>query len=367
MPHLTRRTALSLIGGTLLGAPFVRKARAEGTINVYNWSDYIGETTVEDFQSKTGISVTYDTYSSTEEMEAKLLAGQTGYDLVLQSGQTLPKMVKAGVYGQFDKSLLPLWGNLNPEILKITEGWDHESQHSVPYLWGSGGIGFNVDMVKERLPNADMRSLDILFKPENAEKLADCGISLLDSPTDVFFMVLKYLGKDPNAATEADYRAAAKVLKPIRKYIRTFDNTNLLNAVPNRELCVFNTWSGDYATAQARSKEAGIDVNLAYFVPDTGSLAWVDCWAMPTDASNKAGAHAFVNYLLEPEVAAQCTNFTHFANANKMALPLIDQAISSNPAIYPDSATMARLSTLREVTEEQERLMTRIWTDVKSG
>jgi putrescine transport system substrate-binding protein len=179
--------------------------------------------------------------------------------------------------------------------------------------------------------------------------------------------VLKYLGKDPNAAHEADYRAAAEVLKPIRKYIRTFDNTNLLNAVPNKELCVFNTWSGDYATAEARAKEAGIGLHLAYFVPDTGSLAWVDCWSLPADASNKAGAHAFLNYLLEPEVAAQCTNLTHFANANKMALPLVDHAISSNPAIYPDSATMTRLTTLRKVTEEQERLMTRIWTDVKSG
>jgi putrescine transport system substrate-binding protein len=234
-------------------------------------------------------------------------------------------------------------------------------------MWGSVGMTFNVDMVKQRLPNADMQSLDILFKPENAEKLADCGISVLDSPTDILFMVLRYIGKDPNTATEADYKAAAEAFKPIRKYIKTFDNSNYLNAIPNKELCVINNWSGDYATAEARAKEAGVDINLAYYVPKTGAPAWCDCMCIPADAANKDNAYKFLNYLLEPEVIAKCTNLTNYANANLKALPFVDKAIASNPAVYPDRETMSRLYTPHSPTEEQERAYTRIWTDVKSG
>jgi putrescine transport system substrate-binding protein len=367
MTNITRRTALALIGGTVLAAPFVKRARAEGTLNVYNWADYIGETTIDDFQNATGISVTYDNYASAEEMQAKMLAGSTGYDVVVQSGLGLPNMLKAKVYDKLDRSKLSNWGNLDPAILKIAAGWDPNNEYGVPYMWGSVGMTFNLDMVKERLPNADLQSLDILFKPENAAKLADCGISVLDSPTDILFMVLKYIGKDPNTATEADYKAAGEVFKPIRKYIKTFDNSNYLNAIPNKELCVINDWSGDYATAQARAAEAGVKINLAYYVPKTGAPAWVDLWAIPADSANKENAHKFINYLLEPEVIAKCTNLTNYANANQKALPFVDKKIASNPAVYPDKETMGRLYTPAATTEEQERAYTRVWTDVKSG
>jgi putrescine transport system substrate-binding protein len=367
MTAITRRTALTLIGGTVLAAPFVRRARAEGTLNVYNWSDYIGETTLDDFQKATGISVTYDNYASAEEMQAKMLAGSTGYDVVLQSGLGIPNMLKANIYHKLDKSKLPNWSNLDPAILKIASGWDPNNDHGAPYMWGSVGMTFNVDMVKERLPNADLQSLDILFKPENAAKLADCGISILDSPTDILFMVLRYIGKDPNTATEADYKAAAEMFKPIRKYIKTFDNSNYLNAIPNKELCVINDWSGDYATAEARAKEAGVKLNLAYYVPRTGAPAWVDLWSIPSDSANLDNAHKFINYLMDPEVIAKCTNLTNYANANLKALPFVDKAIASNPAVYPDKETMSRLYTPMATTEEQERAYTRVWTDVKSG
>jgi putrescine transport system substrate-binding protein len=367
MANITRRTALTLIGGTVLAAPFVRRARAEGTLNVYNWADYIGETTIEDFQSATGIAVTYDNYASAEEMQAKMLAGSTGYDVVVHAGLSLPNFIKAKVYEKLDKSKLSNWSNLDPAILKIVDGWDPGNNYGVPYMWGSVGMSFNVDMVKERLPNADMQSLDILFKPENAEKLADCGISVLDSPTDILFMVLRYIGKDPNTATEADYKAAAEAFKPIRKYIKTFDNSNYLNAIPNKELCVVNNWSGDYATAQARAKEAGVKINLAYYVPKTGAPAWVDCMCMPSDSASKDNAYKFINYILEPEVIAKCTNLTNYANANLKALPFVDKAIAENPAVYPDKETMSRLYTPKAPTEEQERAFTRVWTEVKSG
>ncbi|RWG00861.1 MAG: polyamine ABC transporter substrate-binding protein [Mesorhizobium sp.] len=367
MPAFTRRRLVTMLGGAVLAAPFVRRARAAGSLNVYNWADYIGETTVADFEKETGIAVTYDNFASVEEMEAKLLAGSSGYDVVLQSGRSVSKMIAAKIYQKFDKPKLSLWSNLDPAVLKICQGWDPGNDYSMPYMWGSVGLAFNVDMVKQRLPNADMQSLDILLKPDNASKLADCGISILDAPDDVLSMVLKYIGRDPDLATEADYRAAAEVLKPVRKYIKAFDNTNTLNALPNKELCVANSWAGDYATAQARAAEAGVKINLAYYVPKTGAPAWVDCWSIPSDAANKDNAYRFLNYLLEPEVIAKCSNFTHYANANSKALPFVDQKITSDPAVYPDKETMSRLYAPHSPTEEQERAYTRVWADVKSG
>lgn len=367
MPLLTRRTALSLIGGTVLAAPFVMRARAEGTLAVYNWADYIGETTIEDFQSATGITVTYDNYASAEEMQAKMLAGSTGYDVVVHAGLSLPNFIKANIYEKLDRSKLPNWKNLDPAILKILEGWDPGNLYGVPYMWGSVGMSFNVDMVKQRLPNADLQSLDILFKPENAAKLADCGISVLDSPTDILFMVLKYLGKNPDTATEADYRAAADAFKPIRKYIKTFDNSNYLNAIPNKELCVINNWSGDYATAQSRAKEAGVDINLAYYVPRTGAPAWVDCLCMTSDSANKESAYKFIDYLMDPKVIAKCSDFTNYANGNLASKAFIKPEVLNNPAVYPDAETMSRLYAPKAPTEEQERAFTRVWSDVKSG
>jgi putrescine transport system substrate-binding protein len=367
MTSITRRTALSLIGATALSAPFIRRARAEGSLAVYNWSDYIGETTIEDFQSETGISVSYDLYSSSEEMQAKMLAGSTGYDVVVMAGLSLPNFLKANIYLPLDKSKLPNWGNLDPEILKICAGWDPGNVHAVPYMWGSVGMTFETDMVKQRLPNADLQSLDVLFDPANAEKLADCGISVLDSPTDIMLMVLKYIGKDPNTATEADYRAAAEKFKPIRKYIKTFDNANYLNAIPNKELCVINNWSGDYATAMTRAKEAGVDINLSYYVPRTGAPAWCDTLCIPSDAGNVDNAYTFINYMMRPEVAAQCSNTTNYANGNAKSKPFLDPAVANNPAVYPDAEVMGRLYTPQAMTEEQERALTRIWSDVKSG
>ena len=180
-------------------------------------------------------------------------------------------------------------------------------------------------------------------------------------------MVLKYVGKDPDNATEADYRAAAELFKPIRKYIKTFDNQNYLNAIPNKELCVINNWSGDYATAQTRAEEAGVDINLAYYVPRTGAPAWVDNMCIPSDAASKENAYRFINYMLEPEVAAKCSNFTNYANGNAKSKPFLDKAVAENPAVYPDAETMSRLYAPKAMTEEQERILTRIWTDVKAG
>jgi putrescine transport system substrate-binding protein len=369
MTTINRRTALAALGGAAaLSMPYIRRAHADaGVLNVYNWADYIGETTIEDFQKATGIAVTYDTYSSAEEMQAKMLAGSTGYDVVDMSGMEMPRFIKAGIYQKLDRAKLPSWGNLDPEVLRILSGWDPGNEYAIPYMWGSVGITYNVDMVKERLPDADLESLDTIFKPENAAKLADCGISILDSPSDVILMMLKYLGKDGDTKNVADYQAVVEAFKPVREHIRTFDNTNYLNAIPNKELCVINNWSGDYSTAKARAEEAGVELNLAYFVPKTGAPAWVDCLCVPTDAPNVQNAYKFLEYMLQPEVIAKCTNFTNYANGNIASKPFVDPAVLANPAVYPDEATLKRLWAPAPLDDDQNAGLTRAWSDIKSG
>ncbi len=348
--------------------PFVKRARAEDAqVNVYNWADYIGETTIEDFQSKTGISVTYDTYSAAEEVSAKMLAGKTGYDVVDMAGLSMDRFITAGVFRKLDKSKLPSWGNLDPVILQVMTATDPANEYTMPYMWGSVGFTYNVDMVRERIPDADLSSLDTLFKPENAAKLADCGISILDTTDDVMMTVLKYLGKDGDTTNVADYEAVIEAFKPIRQHIKTFDNTNYLNALPNKEICVAMNWSGDYATAKARAEEAGVELNLEYHVPKTGSPAWVDVMTIPVDAPHPENAHKFMEYLLDPEVIAKCTNYTNYANANIPSKKFIDPAVLANPAVFPDAEVMKRLWAPKPLTEEQDRAMTRAFQTIKSG
>ena len=368
---LTRR---HLVGRLLAGAgmglavPWVRPSYAgSGAVNIYNWSDYIGETTIEDFQTETGISVVYDLYASAEEMQAKMLAGSTGYDVVTQSGMALPQFIKAGIYQKLDRNRLANWANLDPAILKIVDGFDPGNQYGVPYMWGSVGFTYNMEMVTARLPGVDLSSMDVIFKPENAAKLADCGISLLDSPTDIGFMVLSMLGIDPSKAGPDDYARMVEAFKPIRQYIATFDNSNYLTSLPNKEICVANTWSGDYGVAKARAKDAGVALDLQYFVPKTGVPAWLDLWCLPSDAQNVDNAYAFVDYMMRPEVVAKCTDFTGYANANKAATALVDPAIAADPAIYPDAETLSRMYTPKPQTEEQERDLTRAWAAIKAG
>jgi putrescine transport system substrate-binding protein len=355
--------------GAALAAPAVRPSWAQaGTVKVYNWSDYIGETTLADFEAETGIGVVYDLYASAEEMQAKMLAGSSGYDVVLMAGLSLPRFIEAGVYQKPDRARLPNWGNLDPAILKIVEGFDPGNQYAVPYMWGSVGITWNLDLVRERLgEGADLADLGTLLDPENAAKLADCGISILDSPTDIGFMVLSYLGMQADAAGPAEYARMAEALGAIRPHVAVFDNGNYLNTLPTGDICVANTWSGDYGVAKARAAEAGLEVDLAYFVPKTGAPAWFDTWCIPADAGAVDNAHVFIDYLLRPEVIAACTNYTGYANANAAATPLVDPAIAGDPAVYPDAETMARLYTPRPQTEAQDREITRIWAEIKAG
>jgi putrescine transport system substrate-binding protein len=365
--EISRRAALATLGGAL-AMPYVRPSWAKGgTVNVYNWADYIGDTTLADFEAETGINVVYDTYSSAEDAQAKMLAGSTGYDVVDMAGIVMPLFIKAGVFAKLDQSRLTGWKNLDPTILKLFNSSTDITAYGSPYMWGSVGFAYNVDMVKKYIPDADLDSLDLIFKPENAAKLAECGISILDTNTDAMMPVLKYLGLDGDTTNPADYDKVAAAFASIRKYIRTFDNDNYRNGILNGELCVANSWSGEYAVIEQRAAEAGIKINLAYRVPKTGAPAWFDVMAIPADAPNKDNAYAFLNYLLRPEVIAKCTDATGYANANKAANPLVKPQLLADPAIYPDAATMQRMWVPKPLSEEQQRVMTRVWTSIKSG
>lgn len=357
------RKVLSIILSSCLCLP----ASAEGVLNIYNWVDYIGEDTIANFEEETGIKVVYDNYDAAETVDAKLFAGSSGYDLVLHAGSSIPRLIQAGVLAEIDKSKISNYGNYDKDILKTLETWDPGNKYGVPYMWGTVGVTYNLDMVKERFPNAPLDSLDMLFKPEYAEKLADCGISVLESPRDMIPMALAYLDLDPNSMSKDDYDKVVELYKPVRQYIKTFDASNYLNAIPNKELCMVFNWSGDYATAASRAAEAGIDINLAYYIPKSGSGAWFDVWVIPKDAKNKKEALQFLEYMTRPEVIADATNFIYYGNANREANAFVNKDILADPAIYPDRETLKALWTTATLTPKAERAHTRAWTKIKTG
>jgi putrescine transport system substrate-binding protein len=345
-----------------------RDARADGELNVYNWSDYIGETTVDDFQKATGITVRYDVYDSNETLEAKLMAGNTGYDLVVPTGSFLGRQIQAGIYQKIDKSKLKNYKNLDPQILEALAAFDPGNQYAVPYFWGTVGIGINVDKVKERLgDNAPVDSLDLLFKPEYASKLQDCGISMLDAPSDMFQTALKYLGKDPHSKSEEDYNAVADMFAKVRPYVKYFHSSQYINDLANGELCAVIGWSGDVFIAQARADEAKNNVHLDYRIPKEGSLLWVDTLAIPKDAKNADNALKFIDYLNDPQVAANGVNYVSYASPNLAALPMVEDDIKNNPSIYPTDEVKKNLFPDAVADADLERLRTRTWTRIKTG
>ena len=343
-------------------------AQSGGELNVYNWSDYIGETTVEDFQKATGITVRYDVYDSNETLEAKLMAGNTGYDIVVPTGSFLGRQIQAGIYQKIDKSKLKNYGNLDPQILNALAAFDPGNEYAVPYFWGTVGIGFNVDKVKERLgDNAPVDSFDLIFKPENAAKLQDCGIAMLDAPSDMFQTILKYIGKDPHTKSEADYEEVAKTFLAIRPYVKYFHSSQYINDLANGELCAVIGWSGDVFIAASRAEEAGTNLHIDYRIPKEGSLLWVDSLAIPKDAKNVDNALKFIDYLNDPQVAANGVNYVSYASPNTAALPLVSDDIKNNPSIYPTAEVKANLFSDMQVDPDLERIRTRTWTMIKTG
>jgi len=343
-------------------------ARAEEPVlNVYNWADYVTPQTIQNFENEYGIHVNYDTYDSSEIVDAKLLAGGTGYDVVLHSAQFAGRLIPIHLFTPLDRRKLPLWNNQDTEILKSLEAYDPGNIYAVPYMWGSVGIAYNVDMVRARVPDAPLDSAAFFFDPKIMAQLADCGVSFLDSPTDVIPLALAYLGYDQNTNDEAALSEVEALFKSVRPYIKYFSSTRLLVDLPAKEVCVAMSFSGDYAQAQDRAREANIDINLAYFIPREGSPLWIDIWLIPEDAPHPDNAHLFLDYLMRPKVIADISNYIYYANGNTASVPYLNPGVINNPAIYPPPEIRAILVPSKVYPPKDERRRTRLWARFKTG
>ena len=355
--------AILLASATALGSADA----AERVVNIFNWSDYIDPKALDDFTRETGITVVYDTYDSNEMLETRMLAGGAGYDVVVPSATFLARQIKAGVFQPLDKSKLPNAKNLWPEIAEKLARYDPGNQFSVDYMWYTTGIAYNTAKIKERLGERPITSWDQVLRPENLKKLADCGVYFIDSPEDIFSITLNYLKLDPNSKKPEDIKRAEELLSGLRRYVKKFHSSEYINALANGDICLAIAWSGDSFQARSRAKEAGNGVDIAYVIPQEGTLITLDALAIPKDAPHPAEAHLFIDFLMRPDIAARNSNLTHFANGVLTSKPLVDPAILANPAIYPDAATMSRLFAVTAPDLVAQKGITRAWTRVKTG
>ena len=358
--------ALTIAGLCSFGTALAQDS--EKVVNVSNWTDYIDMDQVKAFEKEYGIKVNYDTYDGDETLDAKLAAGHTGYDVVVPSSNFFAKQIKAGFYQKLDKSVLDNFHNIDRWILDLlSKQADPGNQYAAPYNFGTNGFTYNVDMINKRMKDAPVDSLKMIFDPEVLSKFQDCGVSFLDSPEDVIPLALAYMGKDPTSQNPEDITAAVDMLMKVRPYIRKFDSAGYLNDLPNGDLCIAMSWSGDYATATNRAQEAGIKINLAYTIPKEGTNIWFDAMMVPNDAPHPRNAMLFINFMERPEVAAANTNFTYYATANMAAMKFVNKDILDDPAIYPDAKIMANgyPNVARDV--DVQRVVTREWTRFKTG
>lgn len=356
------KTLIALAAATLSGA-----ALAQQTVHIYNWSDYIGEQTLANFEAKTGIKPVYDVFDSNETLEGKLLAGRTGYDVVVPSNHFLGKQIKAGAFQKLDRAKLPNWNNLDPALLKQLETNDPGNQYAVPYLWGTNGIGYNVEKVKEVLGVDEIDSWSVLFEPENIKKLSQCGVAFLDSADEMIPAMLNYLGLNPNSTNPDDYAKAEAKLLEVRPYVTYFHSSKYIGDLANGNICVAAGFSGDILQAADRAEEAGKGIDIAYAIPKEGANLWFDMLAIPADSANTDQALAFINYLLDPQVIAEVSDYVGYANPNTKAGELMDQDVRNDPSVYPPQAVLDKLYISAELPVKVQRLMTRAWTKVKSG
>jgi putrescine transport system substrate-binding protein len=338
------------------------------TVNFYNWSNYVAPGVLEDFTRETGIKVVYDTFDANETLETRLLAGKSGYDLVVPTAYFLQRQIAANIFQKLDKSKLPNLANAWPVVTKQLAVYDPGNQYAANYMWGTTGIGYNVKMAQKIL-GADARidSWDIVFKPENLAKFRDCGVHMLDSADDIFPAALSYLGLDPNSTKPADLEKAADLVSKIRPYVRKFHSSEYLSALATGEICLVVGWSGDIMQARGRAAEAKNDVEIGYAIPKEGAQMFFDNLAIPADAKNVAEAYELINYLYRPEVAAKNTDFLSYANGNLASQKLVEPRILSDRDIYPDEATLAKLFVITARDPATQRVINRLWTRVKTG
>jgi putrescine transport system substrate-binding protein len=339
----------------------------ELVLNIYNWSDYIDPEVIPEFEKATGIKVNYDVFDSNEVLETKLLAGSTGYDIVVPSAQFLERQIKAGVFQKLDKSKIPNLQNVDPEIAQRVALHDPGNEYAVTYFWGTSGIGYNVEKIKAALPDAPVDSWRMFYDPAVVSKFKDCGVSVLDAPSEVIGTVLIYLGRDPNSEKPEDLKAAEEVLMKIRPYIRSVNSSKYIDDLANGESCLALGWVGDVFQARDRADEAGKGMTIAYNIPKEGAVMFFDMLAVPADAKHPKNAHLFIDYLMTPEVAARNTNYVNYANANAASMQFISDEVKANQSIYPSEEVKLKLQPDLAETPEFTRQLTRTWTRFKTG
>ena len=359
-----RKTGLALFA-LLLASPAQAQQRV---VNFYNWSNYMAPGVLEDFTKETGIKVVYDTFDANETLETRLLAGKSGYDVVVPTAYFLQRQIKAKVFQPLDKSKLPNLANAWPEVTKRLATYDADNAHAANFMWGTTGIGYNVKQVAKILgPDAKIDSWDIVFKPENLAKFKDCGVHMLDSADDILPAALNYLGLDPNSTKQPDLEKAGDLVAKIRPNVRKFHSSEYLNGLATGEICLVVGWSGDIIQARARAAESKNGVEIGYAIPKEGAQMFFDNFAIPADAKNVAEAYELINYLYRPEVAAKNSNFLGYANGNLASQKLVDAKIIEDKTIYPDEGMLAKLFIITARDPATQRVINRLWTKVKTG
>ena len=354
--------------GGVAAAALLAGAAAADEVRVYNWSDYIDESLLEKFEQETGIELIYDVFDSNEVLETKLLAGGSGYDVVVPSGTFLQRQIQAGAFQKLDMSKLPNKENMWDVIDERLAKYDPTGEYAINYMWGTTGLGVNVDKVKEALgDDAPMNSLALVFDPANMEKLAECGVHFLDAPAEIIPAALNYIGEDPDSQDPDVIAKVEPVLTAVQPYVQKFHNSEYINALANGDICVAIGWSGDILQARDRAAEADNGVNIEYHAPKEGALMWFDNMAIPVDAPNPEAAHTFLNFIMDAQNMATASNYVYYANGNLASQEFLVEDVIGDTAIYPDEATLENLYTTSPYGPKVQRTVTRMWTKIKSG
>lgn len=361
MNTLLRTTALATV--LALGA----QAAIAAELRIYNWSDYIDEDVIKDFEKETGIKVTYDVFDSNEVLETKLLAGSTGYDIVVPSGGFLSRQIQAGVFQKLDNSKLDNRKNMWPEIEANVAKYGPLNEYSINYMWGTTGIGYNVDKTKVAIGADEIVSWETFFNPEKLAKFKDCGVHVLDAPDEIIPAAMQYLGLDPNTKNPDDFAKAETLLTSIRPYVQKFHSSEYINALANGDICLAVGWSGDVLQARDRADEAKAGVTIAYSIPTEGALMWFDQMAIPKDAANVDEAHTFLNYIMRAEAIAKASNYVYYANGNLASQPLLEEDLITDPGVYPTEEATKGLYIKLAYDPKTQRIATRLWTKVVTG
>jgi putrescine transport system substrate-binding protein len=359
-----KSTLIGLTAASLFTVATV--ATAAGKLNVSNWAEYMAEDTIENFAKEYDVEVTFTPYDSAEAIDAKLLAGSSGYDVVSHASSFVARLMGGNILQKIDKTKLPNFKHMSADVMaQIGQKWDPGHNYMVPFMWGTHGVTYNRELVLQTYPDAPIGDISLIFDPKHMKELSKCGVSFLDSPTDVIPMALVHMGMEPDSTNKADYAKVEEMLKKVRPYIKTFDNY-AYQRMPQKEFCVAVTWGPDGLLAMSGAEEANTGVVLDFFLPKHPNF-WVDAWVIPADAKNVENAHLFLNYMMRPQVGANDSNYTWYATANKDSIPLIDEAVTSSTAAFPTPAQVAGMYTLKPLPPKIERVRTRTWTNFKAA